>query len=157
MTKFLKSTITTAIVFLFFIIGISVFAENEYTITPNLTDNEIEHSNFWINLLWEKWWEFRNRYNTAANDLSFSERRASWILTRDDIMTYMTMIISFLSQIWIAVWIIFIMYTWVKYMISVFNDSKAPKSIIKNAIIWIIIVIFSYAILRAMMLMVWFQ
>lgn len=125
------------------------------SIVPKLSEEEVEHTNRRINFLWSRWWEFWKNYLLASDDLSFFERLASWILTRDDIPNFLVLVVNFLSQLWLVVWVIFIMYAWYKYMVSVFNWWKTPSSIIKNAIIWVIIVIFSYAIMRILTSIIW--
>jgi hypothetical protein len=70
-------------------------------------------------------------------------------------MNYMVHIIQFLSQLGLVVWTIFIMYAGYKYIISVLNSQKTPSSTIKNAIIWILIIIFSYAIMRILTSFIW--
>jgi hypothetical protein len=80
---------------------------------------------------------------------------ASGIMNRDTIMKYLEFIVKFLSQLWMAVWVIFIMFAWYKYMVSIFNWQKTWAGTIKNAIIWVIIVIFSYAILKTLTSLVW--
>ncbi len=131
-------------------------AEDEnLSVVPKLSEKEIEHTNRRINFLWSKWWEFWKNYLLASDDLSFFERLSSWILTRDDIPNFLVLVVNFLSQLWLVVWVIFIMYAGYKYMISVFNWLKAPTSTIKNAIIWVIIVISSYAIMRILTSIIW--
>ena len=71
-------------------------------------------------------------------------------MDRDVIIDYLKFVVKFLSEAWLAVWVIFIMLAWYKYMIAVFNWLKAPTGTIKNAIIWVIIIIFSYAILKTL-------
>ena len=139
-----------------FILSYTKAQENTISITPALSDDEIEHTNRWINFLWTKWWKFWGNYILASKDLSFNERLLSWILTRDDIPFLLTLFVHFLSQLWLAVWMIFIMYAWYKYIFSVFNGWQVPRNSIKNAIIWVIIIIFSYAIMRILTSMVWF-
>ena len=129
--------------------------EENLSIVPKLSEEEVGHTNRRINFLWSKWWEFWKNYLLASDDLSFFERLASWILTRDDIPNLMILVVKFLSQLWLVVWVIFIMYAGYKYMISVFNWGKVPSSAIKDAIVWVIIVIFSYAIMRFLTSIIW--
>lgn len=127
----------------------------EFNITQRLTTWEVEHTNRRIRFLSANPWQFRNNYQKAHEDLNFWERLASGILQIDDILNYMTFLVGFLSQLWMVVWVIFIMYAWYKYMLSVFNWGKAPSSTLKNAIIWVIIIIFSYAIMKILISIIW--
>ena len=126
-----------------------------FNITQKLTTWEVEHTNRRIKFLSANPWKFWDNYQKAHADLNFWERLASGILQMDDILNYMTFLVGFLSQLWMVVWVIFIMYAWYKYMLSVFNWGKAPSSTLKNAIIWIIIIIFSYAIMKILISIIW--
>lgn len=152
MLKNFKKILATLITV--FLLQFYVNAQNLSLITE-LSHEETEHTNRWINFLGLGWWEFRKNYLLAAGNLSFFERLASWILIRDDIPNVLVLVVQFLSQLGLVVWVIFIMYAWYKYMLSVFNWWKAPNSTIKNAIIWVIIVIFSYAILKTLTSFIW--
>jgi len=121
----------------------------QITIVPELTDKESEHVESWIKTIWSGWNVWKN-YRLAVKDLSLPERWASWIIGWDDIPVFLTLIVGFLSQLGLVVWMAFIMYTWYKYMVSVFSGWKVPNQTIKNAIIWILIVIFSYAIMKTL-------
>jgi len=124
-------------------------------ISKKLTTWEVEHTNRRIKFLWSHPGEFWKNYRDAHKDLSFWERLASWIIGVDDIFNYLVFVIQFLSQLGLLVWVFFIMYAWYKYMLSVFNWGKTASSTLKNAIIWVIIVIFSYAIMKILTSFIW--
>lgn len=124
-------------------------------IAKKLTTWQVEHTNRRIKLLWSNPGHFWEDYHKAHADLSFRERIFWWILEIDDIMNYMVFVVRFLGQLWILVWMFFIMFAWYKYMLSVFNWWKTPASTLKNAIIWVIIVIFSYAIMKILTSIIW--
>ena len=143
-----------------FILGICLFIAPFYVNAQNeeihqLNEEEINHVNSRIDIIWREWWNVRTNYWLAVKELSLSERWAAWTLTRADIPIFLTLIVGFLSELWLVIWVIFIMYAWYKYMISIFNWLQAPTSTIKNAIIWVIIIIFSYAILKILTSLVW--
>jgi hypothetical protein len=121
-----------------------------FNILPELTETGISKVNESIDAIWRTGKNVWNEYNRVASWLSTSQQIASWIMNRDTIMNYLVFIVQFLSQLWLVVWFGFIMYAWYKYMLSVFSWWKTPSSAIKNAIIWIIIVIFSYAIMKTL-------
>ena len=154
---YIKVFVFVLTLWLFFCSNIYTNADNVewLTITQRLTEWEAKHTNRRIRFLWTHAWEFWDNYQKAHQDLNFWERLASGILQIDDILNYMVFVVWFLSQLWIVTWTIFIMYAWYKYMISVFNWGKAPNSTLKNAIIWVIIIIFSYAIMRSLMAIIW--
>ena len=130
-------------------------AEENLSVINKVTDEEAEHVNRRIQFIWTKPWEVRTNIHNAHEDLNFSERRAGWILEIDDIMNYMVRIVQFLSQLWLVVWTIFIMYAGYKYIISILNSEKTPSATVKNAIIWVLIVIFSYSIMRILTSFIW--
>ncbi len=127
-----------------------------FNIIPELSDEEISKVDKAIKDIWTTWKNVRNAYNQKASELSTSEQIASGIMNRDTIMNYLVFIVQFLSQLWLLVGAIFIIYAWYKYMTNIFFGSKStPSSTIKNAIIWVIIIIFSYAIMRVLTSFIW--
>lgn len=108
-----------------------------------------------IKKVWATWWKVMETYNATASSLKTSEQIATWIMNRDTLINYLVYIVQFASQLWLLIWWWFIMYAWYKYMLSVFDWWKAPSSTIKNAIIGVIIVIFSYAIMKTLTSLIW--
>ena len=126
---------------------------NWFDIIPEVEDiSKIDEA---VARIWSWWGEVNDRYNEEAEGLTTSESLASWIMNWDTIMNYLWYIIKFISQLWLVVWAAFIMYAWYKYMTSVFNWGKTPSSTLTNAIIWVTIVIFSYAIMRVLTSLIW--
>lgn len=130
---------------------------NWFDIMPKLTPEEMTDVNKEIQKIWEAPGHVREKYNETANSTWFTTQKqlASWIMNRDTIMNYIVFIVKFLSQLGLLVWAWFIMYAWYKYMLSVFSWWKTPGSTLKNAIIWVVIVIFSYAIMRILTSIIW--
>lgn len=126
-----------------------------FEIMPRLTGAQVEKVNKAIDAVWSEWGKVRQNYNSGAKNLKTSEQIASWIMTRDTIMNYIVFVVKFLGQLWLLVWAWFIMFAWYKYMLSVFNGWKTPWSTLKNAIIWVIIVVFSYAIVKILTSIIW--
>ena len=139
-----------------FLLTFSLYTQaDSFNITRELTDNEITKVNRRIKIIsWDPW-NVSSNIHKAHEDLNLFERLASWILEIEDIMDYLVLVVKFLSQLWLLVWMVFIMYAWYQYIISVFNWWKVPSNTIKNAIIWVIIVIFSYAIMRFLTSIIW--
>lgn len=154
--------ITSFYIFCTILIPNNIKADNDlevdwFNILPELTESEISWINKKIEDIWQTWWHVREKYNDYASGMSTSDKIASWIMDWDTIMDYIVFLINFLSQLWITVWVVFIMFAWYKYMVSVFDWWKAwnSSSIVKNAIIWVVIVIFSYAIMRILTSVIW--
>ena len=153
-TKFL---ITIMILCMFWCINFYTNANDVdwLAISHKLTTWEVEHSNRRIRTLSLQPWKFWKSYHDAHEDLNFWERLATGVLEIDDLLYYMVFVVQFLSQLGLLVWVCFIMYAWYKYMLSVFNWWKTGSSTLKNAIIWVIIVIFSYAIMKILTSIIW--
>lgn len=139
-----------------FLLTFSLYTQaDSFNITRELTDNEITKVNRRIKIIsWDPW-NVSSNIHKAHEDLNLFERLASWILEIEDIMDYLVLVVKFLSQLWLIIWMVFIMYAWYQYIISVFNWWKVPSNTVKNAIIWVIIVIFSYAIMRFLTSIIW--
>ena len=153
--------ILTTLIFCLIFLPKNVYADESdlevdvFNILPELNDKEIDEVNKSIAEIWQTWWNVWQEYNKAASGLSTSQQISSWIMNRDTLMNYIVFVVQFLSQLWLVVWTVFIIYAWYKYMVSVFWWGNASKSAITNAIIWVIIVIFSYAIMRILTSLVW--
>lgn len=163
MKKFIKKFWVVSVIFSFSILLLPTqisIAENDlsvdgFNIMPELDEDEIATANQQIKDVWADWWQVWKNYNKIASENSTSLQLATWIMNRDTILNYIVFVIQFLSQLWLLVWVIFIMYAWYKYMVSVFESWKTPSSTIKNAIIWVLIIIFSYAIMRILTSIIW--
>ena len=149
----------TLISSIFFIPNNICIAENMevdwFNVIPELNDEEIANVNTQIKKVWSEWGRVRDNYNKAASGMSIAEQMTSWIMNRNTIMNYLVFVVQFLSQLWIAIWVVFIIYAWYVYMTSALPWGKAPSSTVKNAIIWVIIIIFSYAIMRFLLSIIW--
>ena len=127
----------------------------EFSILPTLEDDEITEINKKIDDIWSEWWKVNEKYIKAAEELELPKQLNSWIMNWNTILDYLAYVVKFLSQLWLVVWVIFIMYAWYKYMLSVFTWWKPSSKTVKNAIIWVIIVIFSYAIMKTLTSIIW--
>ncbi len=128
-----------------------------YTIVPELTEEESKEVDAAIEEIWSTPQEVMDNYREQAEKRKDDPNKqiASWIMNWDTIIEYLKFVAKFLSELWMAVWVIFIMFAGYKYMVSVFNWLKAPTGTIKNAIFWVIIVIFSFAIFKTLTSLVW--
>lgn len=108
-----------------------------------------------VNKIWQTWWKVMDTYREEASKLTTEQQLASWVMDRNTIINYLIFVIKFLGQLWLAVWVVFIIIAGYKYMVSIFNWQKTWKDYVKNAIIWVIIVIFSYAIMKILTSLVW--
>lgn len=127
-----------------------------FEIMPKLETGDIEDINKTIQQI-ASWWHVWEEYNKAAPNMTTTKQLNSWIMTRDTLLNYLVFIVKFLSQLWLLVWAGFIIVAWYKYMLAVFQwwKTSAWTSTLSNAIIWVIIVIFSYAIMKILTSIIW--
>jgi divalent metal cation (Fe/Co/Zn/Cd) transporter len=69
-------------------------------------------------------------------------------MTRDTILDYAVLLLRFLSQVGLMIGGIMIVYAGYRYILNVLEAAEPDPSLIKNAIIGIMVIIFSYAIMR---------
>ena len=102
-------------------------------------------SSVW-NAPWAVWEQYRSRGSSSTPWDSF----ASWVFSWKSIFKYFQYLAQTLSQIWLIVWAVMIIYAWYKYATWVFtwDASKWWQDAIKSAIYGVLIVIFSYAIMK---------
>lgn len=120
----------------------------DFEIIPKATD-----SNIWskVDDIWQGG-KVREKYNQAATSMDGQvwDQFASWVFTRTTILDYLVYLIKFLSQAWLLIWACMIIYAWYIYASSAFMwwDVWWGKKAITNAIIWVLVVVFSYAIMK---------
>lgn len=127
----------------------------DYYIIPKIEDESLEKIQEKTKQIWMTWWHVMETIRNVSKDLTTAECLSSWIMNRDCIMNYLVFVIKFLSQLWLIIWTWFIMYAGYKYMINVFGWNTIDKWMVTNAIIWVIIIIFSYAIMKTLTSIVW--
>ena len=154
-----KKRIWLLMLLLLWVFGFSLYTNAQdvegIQIIPELEWEELTTVQKAVDDVWHTGWEVMDRYRETAAQLTTEQQLASWIMDWDTIVNYLVYVVKFLSQLWLVVWVVFIMYAGYKYMISVFAWWKTPSTTIKNAIIWVIIVIFSYAIMKILTSLVW--
>ena len=98
--------------------------------------------------------DFRNEYNEIWDEYDASRdlwaALSSGIVTRDTILILVTRVVKIISQMWLVVWSGMFIYAWYLYWASVFwwDQTSKANDAMKNAVIWLVIIIFSYAINR---------
>lgn len=127
-------------------------SEIDFAIMQELTWGEVAEAEKAIDEIWSEPWHAMDKYRDIADGWNgrLWMQILTWIMNRNTIPNYLVFVVQFLSGLWLVVGVLFIMFAWYKYMISVFNGWRLPNETLKNAIIWVIIVIFSYAILKTM-------
>lgn len=127
-----------------------IFAQqNDFLIIPEAEDpSDVAEI---VDNIGERWWQVSDRYNQQANEIDdIGTAFSSWVITRDTILDYVVYLIRFLSQLGLLIGAIMIIYAWYIYGTAVFNDNNVSKGkdAIGKAILWTIIIVFSYAIVR---------
>ena len=93
-------------------------------------------------------------YNQQAEDLSkkwdLGSAFATWIFNRDLILLYIAYLVQFLSQLGMLIWWVMVVYAGYLYAGTIFNFGDVPwaKKAITQAIQGIVVITFSYAILK---------
>lgn len=128
--------------------GMIVFAQSNLEIVP-----QVDQSTLWtINTAIQDPNDTRNVwdiYDDQANELNTAEQIASGVMTWNTILDYGVLLLKFLSQAWLLVGALMFIYTWYEYIMSVIKgDGEPSKDNIKYAIYGILIIVFSYAIMR---------
>ena len=110
-----------------------------------------EWESMWWWFVWDEPWKVWDNYNNmASSNAGAWDAFASWVFSWNNVFDFFTYLAKTLSQIWLVVWAIMIIYAWYKYASWVFtwDASKWWQDAIKSAIYGVLIVIFSYAIMK---------
>lgn len=103
-------------------------------------------------------WSVRDRYNkivdTSTKQWWYKDdvgaQFATWIFSWDGVLSYFVYIVRFISQIGLVIGAGMIIYTGYKYASAVFSGKSPSMSMVTTAIEGILVIIFSYAIMRAL-------
>lgn len=171
----MKHFFLTCVVALWLLVFLPVgFAQDpEFELLPEATDTDATKTA--VDALWNpnnsrNFWEL---YNQKARELGTTEEKkwlfkrrvvinecgglgnqfASWIMNRDTILCLASQVVRFVSNMALVVWALMIVYAGYMYATSVFSGENVNKGTeaIKFAIIGIVIIIFSYAILNLLL------
>lgn len=135
--------------------------ENDFSIIP---ESQQSSQNIWniVNQVWISWWNVMENYKNQAywvrnedgtrswTNLTLWDQLASWIMTRDTLLDYVTYIVKFLLQLWLLIWAGVMIYIWYK-KITQFRDFKWGD--IKYVIMWIVVLTFAYVIIKMLVSM----
>lgn len=149
----MKKLILSSILFWLLILPIHSFAQgtsNDFEIIPKATSGAgVENA---VNTVGSSGWDVWKNYNEQAKAMEWKvgDQLASGIMTRDTLLEYIVYLVRFLSQIGIFIGVLMIIYAGYLYASSVFSPSNMSKgkSAITNAIIGVLVISFSYAIMK---------
>ena len=120
---------------------------NDFEIIPQATSN-VEKA---VEDVWNKGGSVRDTYNQQATgmDGNVGDQMASGIMSRDTLLDYVVYLVRFLSQIGLVIGVVMIIYAGYLYATQIFGGkAESGKKAITNAIIWVLVVSFSYAIMK---------
>ena len=149
-----KYLLASLIIFFFWVnIFIPIFAADtntDFQIIPQAQDTNAVQTN--VEYVWKQWWSVRDRYNEKAQSMSgqVGNQLASGIMTRETLLDYVVYLVQFLSQLGLLIWWLMIIYAWYLYATTIFwwGDASKWKKAITDAIIGILVIAFSYAIMK---------
>lgn len=137
--------------FLALFLSLPVFAQN-LEIIPDTNDQTIWEA---VERVGNEWGSVWDNYNKEAEKLQeewdLGAQMASGIFTWDTLLDYLAYLIKFLSEVGIFVGACFIIYAWYLYSSHIFTgkDPSSGNKAIKNAILGVVVITFSYAIMKA--------
>lgn len=92
---------------------------------------------------------FWNKYRAAAdNNADVGDQLASGILNRDTLLNYTVYLVRFMAQFALFVGALMVIYSGYTYAMSSFAGTKPTTDPIRNALKGILIITFSYALIR---------
>lgn len=147
----MKKFFLTSILFSLCMIPILSFAQtpNDFEIIPKTTSGGVEAA---VEAVGQTGGSVRDTYNEQAKAMEgkVGDQIASGIMTRDTLLDYIVYLVRFLSQIGIVIGVLMIIYAGYLYASSIFSPSNMSKgkSAITNAIIGVLVIAFSYAIIK---------
>ena len=135
---FWKIKILLLVVLSFVMLNWISFAEKDlWTLIPEWGKTAPDIAPWWVSATFAGW-------NNAWDAFS------SWVFSWDSVFDFFRYVAKTLSQIWLVVWAAMIVYAGYKYATWVFtwDATKWWQDAVKWAIYWVLIIIFSYAIMR---------
>ena len=94
-------------------------------------------------------WTVRDNYTKFGKQFNTNQQIVSGIMTRDTLLNYGILVLKRLSQAGIAMGSLMLIYVGYQYILSVITGKEqVNRSLIRNAMIGILVIIFSYAIMR---------
>ena len=97
---------------------------------------------------------FWDVYNKGAksmdNDIGWQIK--SGVMSRNTILNYAAYIIRFVSGLGMVVGAAMVIYAGYRYVMAAFGGKEPSSSIIANVVQWLLVIIFSYAIMRVLIM-----
>lgn len=136
------------LLFLFILWLIHSFSYSDwFLVIPEASeDDDIKEQ---VQNVWSEWWEVMKNYRECSDDLSLWWQFASWCMNWDTLIDFAAHLVNFMSQLGLVIWAVMIIYSGYIYASSVFTGNSTKwADPVKKAIIGILIIIFSYSLMR---------
>ena len=98
--------------------------------------------------VWTVWSRYNKELSAGKGELDLWTQFATWVFSWNSIKLYAAYIIRFLLQIGLLIGAVMIIVAGYKYATAVYKWSDPGKKDIFNAILGVLVIIFSYAIIR---------
>jgi len=132
-----------------FLINTGITNAQEFHIMEEVNPERIPELNIVVDAIGATWGKVMQTYREKANELSLSEQMATGIMNRTTILDYIVYLVKFLSQIGLLIGAVMIIYAGYIYATNIFGGKESnANSAIKYALIGVIVITFSYAIIR---------
>lgn len=127
-----------------------LFAQNaQFAILPESKTSTQELSELILKVS-KTWGLVNDTYTMIADELSVEDQLATGIMNWDTLFNYVVYLIKFLSQIGMLIGTIMLIYAGYQYATQIFwGEPKKGSNAVKNALLGIIVITFSYAIMKA--------
>lgn len=133
----------------FLLIFVSTFALLLwFTQAQSLVPKDIEADTAEIVSWVSQWWHvLENQKNLIKSwNLTMAQQINTWIMSWDTILDYCVFLVKFLGEVALLIWAVAIIFLWYKRITkNVFWESPKGLTMI---VIWILVVIFAYAIVK---------
>lgn len=147
MKKFLLLFALISFQFWFFSYGVYAVQNNFEVIPEAQTDVSSDVTD--VGKAWGSVWDTLNgKANTYEKKGDIGAQFASGAFTWNTILEYIIYLVRFLSQLALVIGAAMIIFAGYKYASAAFTGKPGGQEDIKNAIIGILIVVFSYAIIK---------
>lgn len=107
---------------------------------PKWWDNAADYVS-WVSV----WWEVMQRQKELAKTLEMPDKIRTWIMDWDTILDYCAYLARFLWEVALLVWALAIIFLWYK---RITKNLFKEKNDLTPIIIWLLVVIFAYVIVK---------
>lgn len=135
--------------------------KNDFLLVPESEEYEIDWTQR-VKRISNSWGHVWDQYDKEAYDIwwpdkknanSIWEQMATGILNWNSLIDYLVYALKILSELALLIWALMFIRNWYQYASSALTWEEPKKQKLHYAIWWILVVIFSYAIMRILVVM----